>query len=187
MNGVDEALQEARAAVAAGAEPDWRSLRRRIREAAPEGPARRDGLARLERIHAVHRARSLARVVEPRPAPPGPRRAPLRTRPTVTGNMDVRRERDGAAYVLAWEPERSVERWELRISERRDARGDYEAVDTTELPADVTAVSLPLGEHPVRVHVLGRTRGGRLVRRAIVSGLAPETWDERLQRRPSAA
>jgi hypothetical protein len=37
------------------------------------------------------------------------------------------------------------------------------------------------------VHVLGRDRGGRLVRRAIVSGLTRESWADRWERRASAS
>jgi hypothetical protein len=181
---LDELLSEARAAVAAGGDPDWKSLRTRIRAAAPDERTRRDALARLERIGAVHRARS-ARPEAPTAAP-GPRRAALRTRPTITGNMDVRRERAGDAYVLAWTAEAAVDRWELRISARGDARGDYELLETRELPGAATGVELPLRETPLRVHLHGRTRSGRLARRAILSGLTHESWDERLGRRPSA-
>jgi hypothetical protein len=39
----------------------------------------------------------------------------------------------------------------------------------------------------VRVHLLGRGRDGRLVRRAIISALTREGWDERWQRRASAS
>jgi len=184
---LDELLGEARAAVAAGGDPDWRSLRARIRKAAPDERTRQDALARLERIGAVHRARSARPRLEAPAASPGPRRAPLRTRPSITGNMEVRRERAGDAYVLAWTAEAAVERWELRISARGDARGDYELIETRELPGAATSAELPLRETPLRVHLLGRTRGGRLQRRAILSGLARESWDERLARRPSAA
>ena len=56
-----------------------------------------------------------------------------------------------------------------------------------ELPGDATRVELPIGETPVRVHLLGRDRGGRLVRRAILSGLTRETWGDRWQRRATAS
>ena len=98
--------------------------------------------------------------------------------------MDVRRE--GAA-TLAWHAEPKVAAWELRISERSDPRGDYEVRESGDLPGDATSVELPLRDSPLRVHLLGRDRGGRLVRRAIVSGLTRETWGERWQRRASAS
>jgi hypothetical protein len=98
--------------------------------------------------------------------------------------MDVRR---GDGTSLVWRPERGVVTWELRISTRPDPRGDYEVRESGELPGEATSVELPLGEEPLRVHLLGRDRGGRLVRRAIVSGLTVETWTERWQRRASAS
>jgi hypothetical protein len=98
--------------------------------------------------------------------------------------MDVRRAGETA---LAWRTEPKVTAWELRISERRDPRGDYEVRESGELPGDATSVELPLGDIPLRVHLLGRDRGGRLVRRTIVSGLTRETWGDRWQRRASAS
>jgi hypothetical protein len=153
---------------------------------APDERARRDALAQLERIGAVHRARRARARVESTQAPTGAtRRALLRTRPTLTGDFDVRRERDGDRLVLAWRAEPGVERWEVRIAARSGTRSDYVALEERELPGSATRLELPASEAPLRVHVLGRSRGGRLVRRAIASGLAPESWDERWQRRPS--
>jgi hypothetical protein len=172
-------IDEARALVAAGESPDWESFRDRIRAL---GGDQRDALRRLERVGAVHRARASA---APKPAAARPLRTTLlKTRPTVTGNMDVRREGDS---TLAWRPEPKVSTWELRISERPDARGDYEVREAGELPGDATSVELPLADAPLRVHLLGRDRSGRLVRRTILSGLTRETWGERWQRRASAS
>jgi hypothetical protein len=171
-------IDEARALVAAGKSPDWKELRDCIRAL---GGDQRDALRRLERIGAVHRARATA------PAPPvaPAQRAPLfKSRATVTGNMDVRR--DGET-TLAWRPEPKVTGWEIRISERPDPRGDYELRESGELGGDATSVELPIGDTPLRVHLLGRDRGGRLVRRTIVSGLTRETWGERWQRRATAS
>jgi hypothetical protein len=180
VNG-DGIIDEARATIARGDTPDWNGLRDRIRAL---GGDQRETLRRLERVGAVHRARtSVAAPAAPPPAT-APRPALLRSRATVTGNMDVRRG-DGA--TLTWPREPKVTAWELRISERPDPRGDYEVRETGELEGDATAVELPLGDAPLRVHLLGRDRGGRLVRRAIVSGLTRETWPERWQRRASAS
>jgi hypothetical protein len=172
-------IDEARALVAAGESPDWKELRDRIRAL---GGDQRDALRRLERIGAVHRARATA---APAPATaPAPRPPLFKGRATISGNMDVRRDGDA---TLAWHKEAKVTAWELRISERPDPRGDYEVRESGELPGEATSVELPLGETPLRIHLLGRDRGGRLVRRAIVSGLTRETWGDRWQRRASAS
>ncbi len=181
---VEAILQEARVAVAGGDEPDWKSLRDRLRGAAPDEAARRRALAQLERIGAVHRARRTRPSSAPAPRPAPQRIAALRTRPSLSGDLDLRRERRDTAWLLAWPLSPGVERWEVRIA-ARSARGDYEAVESRELPGTATSVELPLGEAPLRVHVLGRSRGGRLVQRAIASGLTPHSWGERWQRRAS--
>jgi hypothetical protein len=174
-------IEEARAAVAAGRAPDWKALRDRLRAL---GGDQREALRRLERVGAVHRARtSVAAAPEPAAAPPA-RPALLRSRATITGNQVVRR---GEGTTLTWAREPKVTAWELRISERTDPRGDYEVRETGELAGDATGVELPLGDAPLRVHLLGRDRGGRLVRRAIVSGLTRDTWRDRWQRRASAS
>ncbi|HZQ81220.1 MAG TPA: hypothetical protein VFB25_04515 [Gaiellaceae bacterium] len=182
----DEVIDEARALVARGGTPDWKALRDRIRALRLGRNAQRDALQRLERVGAVHRARASVTPKTPPPAPaPAPLRKPvLRTRPTITGNMDVRR---GDGDALVWRREPSVTSWELRVSAKPDPRGDYEVRKSGELPGEATSVELPLGDEPLRVHLLGRARNGRLVRRAIVSGLTRETWTERWQRRASAS
>ena len=89
--------------------------------------------------------------------------------------------------MLAWTREPKVAAWEVRISERPDVRGDYVVRDELSLKGDATSVELPLGDHPLRVHLLGRDRGGRLVRRAIVSALTRDSWSTRWERRASAS
>ena len=66
------------------------------------------------------------------------------------------------------------------------AEQDIEFPETRELAPDTTMVELPLGEHPLRVHVLGHNRGGRLLGRAIVSGLTREGWRDKWERRASS-
>ena len=171
-------IDEARALVAAGKSPDWKDLRDRIRAL---GGDQREALRRLERVGAVHRARSAAAPASSAPAPAAPL---LKSRATISGNMDVRR--DGETR-LAWRAEPNVTAWELRISERPDPRGDYVVRESGELPGDASSIDVPLGATPLRVHLLGRDRGGRLVRRTIVSGLTRERWGDRWQRRASAS
>jgi len=178
----DGIIDEARALVAAGSAPDWKRLRDRIRAL---GGDQREALRRLERVGAVQRARSTVAVAPALAAAAPTRRAALlRARPTISGNMNVRR---GRGDNLVWTREARVTGWELRISERSDPRADYEVREERELPGDATSVEVPLGDLPVRVHLLGRDRSGRLARRAIVSGLTRETWGDRWQRRASAS
>ena len=179
---IDAILSEARAAVAAGGDPDWKAFRDRIREAASTRNEAREGLQRLERLGAVHRARA----TRPKPAAPQPARKPalLRTKPTVSGNMNVRR---AGEHVLAWTPLPSVEGWEVRISERASLRSDYTVREERTLPAATAELELALGDTPMRVHLLGRGRGGKLVQRAIVSGLTRDGWSARWERRATAS
>jgi hypothetical protein len=181
-----------RAPAADGAAARIRAAADRARQAAPVAAvtsAERAALQQLERLVAVHRARALVshEPAAPRAAVPQRRRALLRTRPTITGNMDVKRARHGDAFTLGWDGESRVEAWEVRLSEQRGRGADYVVRETLTLPGDATAVDVPLGDAPLRVHLLGRGRDGRLLRRAIVSGLTRESWDERWERRASAS
>jgi hypothetical protein len=101
--------------------------------------------------------------------------------------MDVRREHRDDVLVLSWDGAPAVTGWEVRFSERADARSEYVVRESLTLPATATSVELTLGELPQRVHVLGRAGDGRLLRRAIVSALTKDNWDDRLQRRASAS
>jgi hypothetical protein len=188
-------LAEARAAVAAGRPPDGQALEQRIRSAGGAAAAEQRALQQLARVLSVHRARTTVAREPEAAAPPaarlaagrGPRRALIRTRATITGNMEVRRAGSDEAPQLAWDAVPGVTEWEVRVSERPDPRRDYVVRETTTLPGDATAWALPLGEHPLRVHLLGRGRDGRLVRRAILSALTRDSWGDRWERRASAS
>jgi len=187
-------LDTARADIAAGREPDGKALAARIRKAGGEAKAVERALKQLERVLTVHRAR--ARLAVP-PTPPAaaapvasarPRgRTAFRAQPTISGNMEVRRARRDDAVVLSWDVAAAVTGWEGRFSERADARSEYVVRETLALPRTATSVELTLGELPLRVHLLGRAGDGRLVRRAIVSALTQDNWDDRWQRRASAS
>lgn len=196
MNEYAVILDQARASIAAGRTPDWSVLERRVRAVAHQPRAQSDpdrelrALEQLKLLASVQRAR--ARVAPPSPAPPERpaatrRPAALRERPTITGNMDVRRELDAEAFVLRWDAAPDVLEWAVRFSERTGPRGGYVASEERALPGDVTSVVVPLGANALRVHLLGRGRGGKLVRRAVMSPLTPGSWGERWQRRASAA
>jgi hypothetical protein len=203
LDGLTRALAaivaEARGHVAAGRDPNAEALAARIRAAggrergrldqASVERAERQALQQLERVTAVHRARTLvAKPPAPKPAAGPPRRrAQLRTRPTITGNMDVRRGGTDAEPAIAWPADPSVAEWEVRLSERPDARSDYSPLETLTLPGTATSVAVPLGERALRVNLLGRGRDGRIVRRALVSGLSRDGWSDRWQRRATAS
>lgn len=192
-------VAEARAQVAAGREPNTSGLAARVATAArlarsqgaddaavdrAEANARRA----LETIASVHRSRALVarEAAPPKPAVTPPRRpTALRTKPTITGTLDVRRA-EGEGFRLVWDAVPAVAEWEVRISERADVRSDYVECETLLMAAGETSVELALADTTLRVNILGRGRG-RLQRRALISGLTKEGWRDRWQRRASAS
>jgi hypothetical protein len=181
-------LDAARADIAAGRDPDEQALADRIRRTGGGAKA----LAQLERVLTVQRARARL-AAPPTPPPPTPSagrprgRVAFRAQPTITGNMEVRRARIDDSVVLSWDAAPAVTAWEVRFSDRADARSEYVVRETLTLPATTTSVPLTLSELPLRVHLLGRANDGRLVRRAIVSALTQDNWNDRWQRRASAS
>jgi hypothetical protein len=178
-------INDARAAIADGREPDGQALEERIRKVEGNAVAEKRALQQLERVLSIHRARGALARKTAQPAVAPIRR--LRARPTITGNMDVRRDSRGEAFVLSWDGAAGIAQWEVRISERTDARQDYAVRETLSLPANETTLELPLGDRPLRLHILGRSRDGRLLRRAVISALTRESFGERWQRRASAS
>ena len=192
-------VAEARAQVAAGREPNMDALEARIATAVCRAASAGDDAAAVAEFEAaarrqlggiisIGRARArLARepAAEPRPRTQPGRPAALRTKPTITGSLDVRRA-DGEGYTLVWDAVPAVTEWEVRLSERPDKRSDYAERERFVLAAAETRVELPLGDNPFRVNVLGRGRG-RLQQRALISGLTRAGWRERWRRRPSAS
>jgi hypothetical protein len=186
-------LDQARASIAAGRTPDWSVLEARVQAVALQPRASADpdrearALKQLQLLASVQRARARLTPAADARAAPTRRPAALRERPTLTGNMEVRRDAEGEAFVLRWDATPEVLEWVARVSERSDPRGGYAVREERKLPADATSVEVPLGPNALRVHLLGRGRGGKLVRRAVMSPLTPESWGERWQRRASAA
>ena len=192
-------LAEARAQVAAGREPNVAEFEARIATAVGRARSTGDAATAVEELEAearrklggimsIGRARArLAREPAPPPKPPPQRsrRLALRTKPTITGSLDVRRA-EGEGYELVWDAVPTVTEWEVRFSERPDLRSGYAERERFVLAAAETSIEVPLGDNPFRVNVLGRGRG-RLQRRALISGLTREGWRERWQRRPSAS
>jgi hypothetical protein len=124
-------------------------------------------------------------VVEP-PRPPRPRRpAEYRATPTIAANMDVRARATGETVTLEWEARPGVVDWQARVGERPDARSPYADRDAVALEG--TRLELRLGSRPQRVHLLGRNAAGRLVQRAVISGLTSSNWSRRWLQRASAS
>ena len=200
QSAFERVVADARAQVADRREPNIAGLEARIATAArrarsngadaaavelAEAEARRQ----LQTIASVHRARALLarEPLTPKPgAPPLRRPIVFRTKPTITGTLEVRREK-GQGFRLAWDAVPAVTEWEVRFSERQDQRSDYVESATLVLAGGETSVELPLGDNAFRVNILGRGRGGRLQRRALISGLTRTGWKEPWQRRASAS
>jgi hypothetical protein len=179
-------LDETRSQIARGVDPDASALEARIR-AVPSRDAGR-ALEQLQRLLAVHRARRSLHAAPPKPsAPPArpARRAVYKAKPTIAANMAVHARATGDTVTLEWQAVPGVALWEARLSERPDARSDYVERETREL--ETTSLELSLTEQPKRIHLLGRNGYGRLVQRAVISGLTAENWSDRWQQRASAS
>jgi hypothetical protein len=131
-------LEEARGHVAARRDPNAPGL---DGDQAEIDRAEQQALQQLARVVSVYRARArLTREAAPPPAAaPLRRRAQLRTRPTITGNMEVRR---GGTAMLEWDPAAAVTEWEVRFSERPDPRRDYVVLETLTLPGSALISAL---------------------------------------------
>jgi hypothetical protein len=178
-------INDARAAIADGEEPDGKALEERIRKVGGNAVAEKRALQQLERVLSIHRARGALARKPAQPAVAPIRR--LRARPTITGNMEVRRDKRGDNFVLSWDGTAAIANWEVRISEREDARQDYAVRETLTLPPNETSLDLHLSDRPLRLHILGRSRDGRLLRRAVISALTIDSFGERWQHRASAS
>ena len=175
-------LDEARTQIARGEEPDGRALAARI-EALPEHER---ALAQLNRLLAVARAkRSLTTPAKPAPTPRPRAREVYRAKPTIAANMSVRAREDEGAVVLEWDPIRGVTSWDARIADRPDARSPY--TDRATRTLDRPRLELDLDDLPKRVSITGRNAGGRIVQRAVISGLTTANWRQKWQQRASAS
>jgi hypothetical protein len=179
-------LDEARAQIAAGVEPDAAALEARIREVVAPGGGR--ALEQLNRLFAVARAKRTLAAPVPGPAPAAvapPRRREYRAKPTIAANMAVRARATGGTVTLEWQAGPGVTNWEARVSERPDARSEY--VERELVALDATRLELRLTDRPQRIHLLGRNASGRLVQRALLSGLTSTNWNQRWLQRASAS
>jgi hypothetical protein len=173
-------LDEARAQIARGEEPDGDALAARI----AAHPRHDRALAQLSRLLAVARAkRAVGRPAPAAPSAPKPR-VVYRARPTIAANTPVRARGEGAAVVLEWDAARGVAAWDVRIAERADARSPY--AETGTLSVGEPQVELDLGDLPKRISIVGRNASGRIVQRAVISGLTVANWRQKWQQRASA-
>jgi hypothetical protein len=178
-------LDEARAQIARGGEPDVAALEARIRAVDPRA------LGQLRRLLAVHRAkRTLAQPVAASldagsAGGSGPTRVAYRAKPTISANMNVRAHQADGGIALEWAAAAGVRTWEVRLGERRDARSPY--VDRETLALDTPRLELHLTDLPQRVSITGRNAAGRIVQRALVSGLTNANWGQKWQQRASAS
>jgi hypothetical protein len=99
--------------------------------------------------------------------------------------MNVRARAAGDAVALEWPAAAGVRAWEARVGERRDARSPY--VDRETLTLDAPRLELQLTDLPQRVSITGRNAAGRIVQRALVSGLTSANWSQKWQQRASAS
>ena len=181
-----EILDEARAQIARGDAPDADALAARIREVVAPGGG--EALRQLERLLAVARARRA--VSAPLPEPPKPaaprRRAEVyRAKPTIAANMVVRARANGDTVTLEWDAVRGVTDWDARLADRPDARSPYTDRETRRLTEP--CIELDLSDLPQRVSITGRNATGRIVQRAVVSGLTSGNWNQKWQQRASAS
>ena len=148
----------------------------------------REGLAPA--VAAAERAvlTSLGEVVAAAaPAPRPLRRLALQPSATIVGNMAVRKRPAAQGVQLSWDTAANVVEWTVRVSVRPDPRQDYVELEAVTLPADTTTFELGLDERPRRVQLHGLARGGRIVRRAIVSALTKGNSGAQWKRQASAS
>src|SRR4051812_35575851 len=185
QRALDAIVAEARASVAAGRDPNADGLETRIavaaRRARDQGDdpaeAQAAALAQLERIVAVHRARArMAREPAAPVARAAPARRAFRSKPTITGTLEVKRAANKQGEWVEWRHDPAVTEWEVRFAERSDVRADYVERGEVKLPGHELAAELPPGDGQFRVSIVGRSRTGRIMRRALVTSLSRADW-----------
>jgi hypothetical protein len=131
-------------------------------------------------------------VVATPPAPVTPttrpvRRLALQPSATIVGNMAVRKQPSERGLELAWDEAPQVVEWILRVSVRPDPRQDYVEGEAETLPAGTRSYQVELDEHPRRIQLYGHARGGKIVRRAVISALTSGNSGAQWKRQASAS
>ena len=101
--------------------------------------------------------------------------------------MAVRKQPSDSGLELSWDAAANVIEWTLRISTRPDPRQDYVKGDVVTLPANVTSFVVSLDEQPRRIQLYGHARGGRTVRRAVISALTQGNSASQWKRQATAS
>jgi hypothetical protein len=124
----------------------------------------------------------------PAPTPARPiRRLALQPSATIVGNMAVRKQPTERGLELAWDTVPQVIEWVLRISVRPDPRQDYVEGEAETLPAGTRSYEVELDEHPRRIQLYGHARGGKIVRRAVISALTSGNSGAQWKRQATAS
>ena len=131
-------------------------------------------------------------VVDP-PTPAAPpaarpiRRLALQPSATIVGNMAVRKQPTEQGLELSWDAAPQVIEWVLRVSVRPDPRQDYVEGTAETLPAGTRSYEVALDEHPRRIQLYGHARGGKIVRRAVISALTSGNGGAQWKRQATAS
>ena len=126
----------------------------------------------------------------PTPAPPPARpirRLALQPSATIVGNMAVRKQPTERGLELAWDAAPQVIEWVLRVSVRPDPRQDYVEGEAETLPATTRSYEIELDDHPRRIQLYGHARGGKIVRRAVISALTSGNSGAQWKRQATAS
>jgi len=115
------------------------------------------------------------------------RRLALQPSATIVGNMAVRKQPTERGLELAWDAAPQVIEWVLRVSVRPDPRQDYVEGEAETLPAGARSYEVELDEHPRRIQLYGHARGGKIVRRAVISALTSGNSSAQWKRQATAS
>lgn len=135
----------------------------------------------------------VATAVDAPPTPAAPpaarpiRRLALQPSATIVGNMAVRKQPTERGLELSWDAAPQVIEWVLRVSVRPDPRQDYVEGTAETLPAGTRSYEVALDEHPRRIQLYGHARGGRIVRRAVISALTSGNGGAQWKRQATAS
>jgi hypothetical protein len=191
-------LREAQRLVLDGAVPDEDGLTAGIRAETARYLRSRPWLAvdalapAVAGVEASTLATLLAIVATAAPAPAPPparpiRRLSIQPSATIVGNMAVRKQPTDRGLELAWDAAPQVIEWVLRVSVRPDPRQDYVEGDPETLPAGTRSYEVELDEHPRRIQLYGHARGGKIVRRAVISALTSGNSGAQWKRQATAS